>query len=316
MEKIPIGVSSCLLGNKVRYDGGHKHDQYITGTLGLFFQWVPVCPEVECGLPTPREAMRLIDSNRGPRLVTRKTGLDHTDMMSSWASQKLNELREHDLCGFIFKSRSPSSGMERVKLYNSQSGMPVGTASGIFAAAFMENFPQIPVEEEGRLHDPVLRENFIDRVFTLRRWRSASRAPLNAKALIDFHTDHKMQLLSHSVEKYRALGRLVAEAWKSTLQELYNNYEELLMQALKLKATNAKNTNVLQHILGHFKEDLDKFEKQEILRIIEEYRKGLLPLIVPVTMLNHFASKYKKEYLLRQTYLQPHPVELKLRNHS
>src|SRR5512135_121000 len=173
MEKIKLGVSSCLLGEKVRYDGGHKLDHYITETLGRYVDWVPVCPEVEYGLPVPREAMHLSGTAEAPRLVGSRTGVDHTDGMNMWARQRLDELEKERLCGFIFKSRSPSSGMRGVKVYGG-SGRPSNSGIGIFAAAFMQRFPLVPVEDEGRLHDPSLRENFIERVFVLRRWKQVS----------------------------------------------------------------------------------------------------------------------------------------------
>ncbi len=313
-EQIKIGISTCLLGENVRYDGGHKHDRYITDTLGAYFTFIPVCPEVECGLPVPREAMRLVGKPDSPRLMTIRSKADLTEKMLSWARKRLKGLEAEGLCGFIFKSGSPSSGMERVKVYD-ENGMPAKTGQGLFARAFMDRFPRIPVEEDGRLHDPGLRENFIERIFALKRWRdslSSGRTPGN---LVDFHARHKLLCLSHSEKHGRAMGRLVADAKSMPLDQLYKDYESLLMDSLALKATVRKNTNVLQHMMGYFKKDLTADEKQELLEVIDEYHKGLVPLIVPVTLINHYVRKYQKEYLAQQAYLKPHPLALKLRNH-
>jgi uncharacterized protein YbgA (DUF1722 family)/uncharacterized protein YbbK (DUF523 family) len=311
---IKIGVSSCLLGEKVRFDGGHKHDRYITGTLGRFFTFVPVCPEAECGLGIPREAMRLVGSVGHPRLVTNKTGVDHTERMQRWAKGRLKELAKEDLCGYIFKKDSPSSGLYRVRVYT-EKGQPVRTGRGLFAAAFTKRFPRIPVEEEGRLHDPALRENFIERVFALKRWRDMLGEKPSVGRLVAFHTREKLLLMAHSPPHYRRMGRLVATGKAMQPSQLYDRYEAHLMEALRLKATVAKHTNVLMHAMGYFKKQLSGDEKQEVLEVIGNYRSGFLPLIVPVTLLNHFVRKYGQSYLSDQTYLTPHPLELALRNH-
>jgi uncharacterized protein YbgA (DUF1722 family)/uncharacterized protein YbbK (DUF523 family) len=276
--------------------------------------YVPVCPEVECGLGVPREAMRLKGDPAAPRLVTIKTGVDLTKRMVTWAEKRLRELAGEDLCGFIFKSRSPSSGMERVKVYNDK-GMPMKNGRGIFAGLFMDRFPLIPTEEEGRLKDPLLRENFIERIFTLKRWREVLSKGKTMGRLVDFHTCHKLLILSHSEKRYREMGRLVAEGKRYSPKVLYDRYEELLMAALSLKTTLKKHTNVLQHMLGYFKQDLSADEKQEVLELIGQYKAGLIPLIVPITLFNHYVRKYGQEYLSEQVYLNPHPTDLKLRNH-
>lgn len=312
--KIRLGISACLLGEPVRYDGQHKLDRYLRDTLGRYVEWVPVCPEVECGLPVPREAMRLVGDPERPRLVTQRTGVDHTARMLSWAAERLEALEAEDLCGFVFKSGSPSSGMERVKVYG-EKGMPEKVGVGLFARAFMDRFPLLAVEEEGRLHDPLLRENFIERVFTYRRWREACARGMTRGNLVDFHTREKLLLLSHSPKHYQALGRLVAAAKDYEPGELYRRYEELLVEALRLKATPRKNANVLQHALGYFKKDLTAAEKQELLEVIDQYRTEVVPLVVPLTLVVHYVRKYDQSYLKLQTYLNPHPSELQLRNH-
>lgn len=313
-NKITIGVSSCLLGNEVRYDGGHKHDRYITETLGRYLSFVPVCPEVECGLPIPREAMRLVGEVDRPRLVTNKTGVDHTDRMLTWARKKVAELEKENLCGFIFKNRSPSSGMERVKVYD-VNNVPRAVGVGIFARAFKDHFPLLPTEEEGRLHDPLLRENFIEQIFVYQRWREVADAPTAAK-LISFHTTHKLLLMAHSEKHTREMGRLMAQAGSLELDTFIECYQELLMAAMSLKPTTKKHVNVLQHMMGFFKKLISADEKQELLSVIEQFRNNIVPLIVPVTLINHYIRKYQEPYLMQQLYLNPHPLELKLRNHA
>ncbi len=314
MKKIRLGISTCLLGEPVRYDGGHKLDRFLTETLGQYVEYVPVCPEVECGLPVPRESMHLEGEPDAPRLVTSRTKHDITDRMVRWARERVVELEKEDLCGFIFKSNSPSSGMERVKVYN-EKGMAVKKGAGIFARIFMGHFPLLPVEDEGRLHDPKLRENFIERIFTLKRWRETLARKESRGSLIDFHSRHKLLILSHSPKHYQVMGKLVAGAKGLPLKELYQQYQALLMESLLLKTTPRKNSNVLQHMMGYFKKELSPDGKQELLEVIEHYRRGLVPLIVPVTLISHYVHKYDQPYLKQQVYLTPHPLELQLRNH-
>lgn len=313
-DNIRVGISSCLLGEKVRFDGGHKLDHYLKDTLGSFVEWIPVCPEVECGLPIPREAMHLVGDPESPRLLAVRTGKDHTERMLRWAEKKLEELEELDLCGFVFKSRSPSSGMRGVKVYSAE-GMPRYRGVGIFARALMERFPVLPVEDEGRLSDPSLRENFIERVFVFRRWKDFTLRGGTIKDLISFHTDHKLLVLSHSPRHYRTLGALVATAKEFNPEHLRSEYLGILMEGLRMSATVKKNTNVLQHIMGYFKDQLMPDEKKELLEIISDYHRGLIPLIVPIVLLRHYVRKYDEPYLKRQRYLNPHPAELMLRNH-
>ncbi len=312
--KFRVGISSCLLGNEVRWNSGHKLDKYLTYTLGQFVEYVPVCPEVEAGFGVPRESFRLVGDPDNPRLVTFKSKTDHTDRMVAWARKRVRELEKEDLCGFIFKSDSPSSGMIRVKVYN-EKGMPHKIGIGIFARAFMEHFPLIPVEDDGRLNDPLIRENFILQIFTMKRWRDNLAAKPGRGSLVDFHTRNKLLILSHSQNHYRLMGKLVAGGKKMPGAELYHQYQLLLLEALKLKSTIKKNTNVLQHLMGYFKKQLTADEKQELLEVFEQYRKELVPLIVPITLINHYVRKYDQPYLKQQTYLNPHPLELKLRTH-
>ena len=315
MNKPLIGISTCLLGEQVRYDGGHQLDRYLRDVLGNFVDYEPVCPEVECGMPIPRESLRLVGSVEKPRLITRKSGEDHTKQMQDWAKGRLEALREKPLCGYVFKAKSPSSGMERVRVYPIGGGQAVKKGVGVWARAFIDEFPYLPVEEDGRLHDPVLRENFIERIFVVHRWRLLCEERLALGKLVDFHTRHKLLLLAHSQSHYRQMGRLVAHGKEKPLKELYDQYFIELMTALKLRATVKKHVNVLSHVQGYFKKLLTADEKQEAVELISSYQQGLVPLIVPITLLNHYVRKYDEKYLKQQLYLNPHPAELKLRNH-
>ena len=312
--KFRIGISSCLLGNEVRWNSGHKHDKYLTRTLGNYVEYVPVCPEVEAGFGVPRESFRLVGDPDSPRLVTFKSKTDHTDRMLTWAAGRVRELEKEDLCRFIFKSDSPSSGMIRVKVYN-EKGMPHKVGIGMFARAFMEHFPLIPVEDDGRLNDPLIRENFILQIFTMKRWRDNLARKRSMGNLVDFHTRNKLLIMSHSPKHYRLKGKLVADGKKLPISELYQQYQLQLMEAVKLKTTIRKNINVLQHLMGYFKKQLSSDEKQELLEVFDQYRREYVPLLVPITLINHYVRKYDQPYLKQQTYLNPHPLELKLRTH-
>lgn len=312
--ELKIGVSTCLLGKNVRFDGGHQLDRWITEVLGRFAAFAPVCPEVEAGLSIPRESMRLVGDPARPGLIGNKTGRDYTRVLEDFCARRLPELEHESLCGFIFKSKSPSSGMERVKVYNDK-GMPAQTGVGIFAREFMRRFPLLPCEEDGRLKDPILRENFIERVFTMRRWRALLAEGPDMRRLIEFHTRHKLLILGHSQKHYREMGRLVAQGRERPFPQLLSEYQSLLMAALAIKSNPRKQLNVLQHAAGYFKRVLTADEKKELNEIFMRHADGLVPLIVPMTILNHHVRKHGDEYLAAQVWLNPHPVELKLRNH-
>jgi len=313
-DRIRIGISTCLLGENVRYNGGHALDRFLKDTLGKWVEYVPVCPEVECGFGIPRETFRLVGDPLNPRFITTRTKIDYTDRMLTWARRRVAELEKEDLLGFIFKSDSPSSGMERVKVYD-EKGMPQKKGVGLFARVFMERFPMTPVEEEGRLHDPVLRENFIERIFTYKRYCDIMEGKNRIGSLVDFHAKNKLLLMAHSPKHLKQMGSLVAHAKERPVKELIDEYETLLLEAMAMKPSTAKHTNVLHHMMGYFKKELTADEKREVLEVIDEYRRGLIPLIVPVTLMNHFVKKYNQAYLKAQTYLTPHPMELQLRNH-
>jgi uncharacterized protein YbgA (DUF1722 family) len=270
---------------------------------------------VECGFGVPREAVRLVGDPEKPELITVRSQADLTERMTTWAARRVAELEEEHLCGFIFKSGSPSSGMERVKVYN-EKGVGVKKGVGLFARAFMDHFPGLPVEEEGRLHDPVLRENFIERIFTFYRWQDLLQGEMpGIKSVLAFHTRNKLLILSHSTKHYQEMGRLVAKGKEIPGRDLVRHYQALLMEAMKLKATPKKNANVLMHMMGYFKKELSPWEKGELLEVIEQYRLNMIPLVVPLIMLKHYVRKYDQPYLKEQTYLDPHPLELQLRNH-
>ncbi|MDH4246024.1 MAG: DUF523 and DUF1722 domain-containing protein [Nitrospira sp.] len=309
-----LGISRCLLGDEVRFDRGHKRDQFLTDVLGRYVEWVPVCPEVEAGLGIPREAMRLVGNPQHPRLVTITSKHDHTEAMETMAEGRLDSLNSLDLSGFVFKRGSPSCGLERVRVYTVQ-GMPSQSGVGIFAKAFTEQFPLIPVEEEGRLCDPALRENFIERVFCYRRFQDLVQNGVTKQTLIRFHTIHKYLLLAHSQQHYEAMGRLVGQAERYRLKELTLKYGEQFMTTLTMKATVRKHVNVLQHIVGYFKSRLTTQEKAELLDVIADYHRGLTPLIVPLTLVKHYVQIFDVGYMRDQVYLNPHPKELMLRNH-
>jgi uncharacterized protein YbgA (DUF1722 family)/uncharacterized protein YbbK (DUF523 family) len=315
VEKIKIGVSDCLLGKPVRYDGQHKHDHYITDTLGRYFEFVGVCPEVECGLGVPRESMRLVGDPEHPTLLTTRTGIDHTDRLQKWATRRVAELEKEGLHGFIFKSRSPSSGMANVKVYNDKGGV-TGRSPGLFAKAFMIHFPDLPCEDEGRLNDPDLRENFVERVFTLWRFRKAMIAAPTLSSLMTFHARNKYLIQAHHESIMREMGRALAALNPRQARAHIPVYEADLMRALKHPATVRKHANILQHMLGFLRELVDDADRKELTALIGQYQEGLIPLIVPVTMLRHYVVKHDIQYLKDQYYLDPHPLELKLRNHA
>ena len=311
---VRIGVSACLLGEEVRFDGGHKRNTFLTEVLDPHVEFIPVCPEVEMGMGTPRETLRLVRRGDGLRLITTRTTIDHTDAMTEWASHRLDLLEGQDLSGYVLKSDSPSCGMERVKTY-SDGEPPRRDGRGLFAAALLERMPLLPVEEEGRLSDPVLRENFIERVFAYRRLQDLFRSRWTVRALIAFHTAHKMTLLAHSTRAYNALGRLVAPATTLPRAKLRDQYSTRFMQTLAIPATRARHTNVLQHMAGHLKKVVDAASREELAGTILDYRHGFVPLAVPLTLIRHHARLHKVDYLQGQTYIRPHSSELMLKHH-
>lgn len=311
---INIGISTCLLGERVRFDSGHKHDRFITDVLGSYFNFIPVCPELDVGMGVPRESVRLVGDIESPRMVGVKSGEDWTDRMNVYSNERVRQLESHNLSGYILKSDSPSCGMERVRVY-SEKGMPAKKGRGLYADVLIKHFPLIPVEEEGRLNDAGLRDNFIVRVFSYYRLQQLYSKPFSRGALVEFHTIHKYLLMAHSPRHYTDLGRIVANAKKYKTENLMNIYAHVFMEGLKVKTTYKKNVNVLNHILGFLRSYLTAGERQDILNTIMDYHKRLVPLIVPITLLSHYIRKHNIEYIKDQIYLSPHPKELMLRNH-
>ena len=312
LNPLRLGVSACLLGAKVRFDGGHKRNRFIIEELGAHFEFVPFCPEVAIGMGAPRPPIRLVGEVQAPRAVgSRDDSLDVTDALREYSATTAARLG--GVCGFVFKKDSPSCGIERVKVY-SNTGMPHRDGSGIFARAVQEANPLLPVEEEGRLNDPGLRENFVSRVLVYARWQALRRQPLSKKGIIDFHTRHKLLLLAHSPSAYRELGGLLARLDNASLDALADRYIERLMQVLKTQASRKRHVNVLQHLLGYLRKQVDDANRADLANVIDDYRRGLVPLVVPVTLLQHHFRRNPNPYISRQVYLNPHPRELMLRN--
>ena len=311
-----IGISSCLLGEKVRFDGGHKRDRFLTDIFGPFVDWVAVCPELEVGMGIPRPSVRLVGKTDAPRMIQDKSGRDFTDLMQSYSKKRVRELSRLDLSGYILKKDSPSCGMERVRVYPEATGKaPAREGRGMYAAVLLDAWPLLPVEEEGRLCDLRLRENFIERVFAYRRWQDLVAARKSIGALVAFHARHKFTLMAHSETHMRRLGKLVAAAKGKPLAAVYDEYGQAFMEALGQHASVKKNVNVLQHLMGFFSERLEPGERQELAGLIRDYHRHLVPLIVPITLVRHYVKKFDVTYAADQIYLEPHPKELMLRNH-
>jgi uncharacterized protein YbgA (DUF1722 family)/uncharacterized protein YbbK (DUF523 family) len=312
-SRIQVGISSCLLGESVRFDSGHKRDAYINVDLAKYFEYVSFCPEVGIGMGIPRPPIRLVGDPAQPRAVgVRVEGIDVTEKLIDYAHAVVADLPP--ISGYLFKRGSPSCGMERVKIYTDK-GMPNGSTSGLYASIVMRGLPNLPVEEEGRLNDPVLRENFVERVYVFDRWQRLCKDELTPAKLIAFHTRHKFLLLSHSETHYRRLGRLVADAGTRDMRELSREYVSTLMDGLKRRATRRRHSNVLQHIMGYLKRSIDTGDKAELNRVIAEYKEGTVPLIVPMKLIEHHFRRHPDDYMALQIYLAPHPTDLGLRNH-
>jgi uncharacterized protein YbgA (DUF1722 family)/uncharacterized protein YbbK (DUF523 family) len=312
MTKITLGISSCLLGNEVRHDGGHKRNIYATTTLSEYFTFRAFCPEMAIGLGVPRPTIRLTRTAEGIRLTgSDNPDLDITDDMNNWSQGAIDGMQ--DLSGFILKNNSPSCGMERVRVYDGN-GVPSRGGIGLFADSLMKTRPWLPVEEEGRLNDAMLRENFIERVFVYYRWQRMISDGLTVSALMEFHKRHKFILLAHDEEEYRRLGPLIASVNKANLQQIADEYLLRTMTCLKARASRKRHTNVLMHVMGFLKNKIDSDDKQELIEVMDNYRHGRVPLIVPITLMRHHLRRYPDEYISSQYYMAPYPEELMLRN--
>ena len=311
---IRIGLSACLKGDEVRFNGGHSRQRYLTDTLGQFFEFVTVCPEVEAGMGVPRPTVRLAQLGDKIRVIDPKNDIDWTAAMEDQAVSRVSMVEDHELSGFILKSKSPSCGVSRIKIYR-ENGMLTYDGRGVFTAELMRRYPRLPVEDEGRLNDPGLRENFVERVFAYDRLRSTFRGSWSLGSIVDFHTNEKLLLRAHHEVTYRELGRLVANAADMPRAAFAAEYQQGFMKAMGYKSTVRKHTNVLEHMLGHLRDTNDDIARQQARTAIHDYRNGLVPLIVPITLFSFLASRYEIDYLQRQSYLNPHPKELMLRNH-
>lgn len=311
---IRIGVSSCVIGEEVRYNGGHSRQRYLTDILANFVEYVPVCPEVEVGMGVPRPTVRIVEQVDGLHLVDPKNDIDWTAAMNRLSRQRASELAEDDLCGFILKKDSPTCGLQRVKVYKDDSVRKDG--QGLFATALTARLPFLPIEEEGRLNDSAIRENFVERVFAYARLKELFRPTWTVGDVVAFHTKEKLLLRAHDEVMYRELGRLVADASRIPRAAFADQYQELFMRAMARRATVAKHCNVLQHMVGFLRRVEDESGRQEMAEAIEDYRAGLVPLIVPTTLIRHLARRHSQAIFLESSYLAPHPKELMLRNHA
>ena len=320
IPKIRLGVSACLLGQEVRYNKGHCLDRWLTRELGRYVNFIPVCPEVEAGLGVPRPTLRLVGDPDGRqadlRVLESSRETDHTDALRSHAEMRTEQLLDERLDGYVLKSKSPSCGLWRVKVFP-ENGMPRKAASGVFAQALSERFPGLPMEEEGRLNDPVLRENFVLRIFTVARWNRLRASSPAKRDVVQFHAQHKMMLLAHEPAAYRELGRLVAESQGDEVEPLLDRYERRMKEALECIATRGRHFNVLQHLAGFIKDSVDADEKKDLGEVLSSYREGHSPLSVPVTLLRHLLRRHATNpWVLEQAYLEPYPQDLSLRNHT
>ena len=310
---ITLGISACLMGHKVRYNGQHKRSSFCMNTLADYFNFIPVCPEVGIGLGTPREPIRLVGTSEEYRVVgTDNPDRDVTDQLEAYGREKAREL--DGISGYILMQKSPSCGMERVKIYG-ENGIPSGdNGPGVFARALMAENPLLPVEEEGRLHDPILRENFFTRVFALHRWQTEVMPNPSHKAVADFYTVYKYQIMAHNPQNYAELGQLIAKGKTVPMDELMETFSHIFMTTLAKRATRKSHTNVMLHLMGYLKKTVAGTEREEILKLIEQYRQGVLPLVVPMTLLRNYLQRNGGDYIQQQVYLQPHPEVLGLRN--
>jgi uncharacterized protein YbgA (DUF1722 family)/uncharacterized protein YbbK (DUF523 family) len=317
-RKLRLGVSACLLGRKVRYDGQHKRDPFLVEVLGPFVEWVPVCPELEVGMGVPREPIRLVGASAAPRLVGERSGQDHTEAMQRFAAGRARELEALDLDGYVTKRDSPSCGLERVRVHGPRGGPPRRDGVGMFVVALAARMPLLPLEEEGRLGDPALRESFVERLFAYARWKAAVARGMRRGDLVRFHADHKLALMAHSPAAYRALGALVGGQGRGATARTVEAYGRGFMEALRVPATRGRHANVLQHVLGYLRDLLPPADRIELAESVADYAKGLVPLVVPLTLVRHHVRHHPGrpgiDWLAAQTYLDPDPKELMLRN--
>lgn len=310
--KAKVGISSCVLGEKVRFDSGHKISNFVTKELSSYLEFISVCPEVGIGLSVPRPTIRLISNDERIALVeTKDETKDYTDLMIDFSNAQVDRLNQESLCGYIVCAKSPTCGMERVKVYKNKRADKEGV--GMYTEILMRRMPWLPIEEDGRLNDPVLRENFISRIYSLQDLYHSMGDEVTRGKIVAFHSRYKLTLMAHHPDSYRSLGQLVANIKDYSTQEFFTKYRLEFMNAMKNRASRKNNTNVLMHIQGYFKRSLDKPQKAELAKVIDDYRTGLLPLLAPLTLIKHYLSTYPDDYLANQKYLEPYPQELRLR---
>lgn len=313
---IRIGVSSCIIGEEVRWNGGHSRQRYLTDVLERFVEYYPVCPEVEVGMGVPRPTVRLVRVADELRMIDPKNEVDWTASMNRFSRQRASELADLDLCGFVLKKDSPTCGVSRVKVHHENGSGSSRDGQGLFATALEQRYPHLPLEEDGRLNDPKLRENFIERVFAYRRLKDLFQPRWTIGDVVEFHTREKLLLRAHDEMRYRELGRLVADAKSIPRAAFKDDYMDRFMEAMKRQSTVSKNVNVLQHMVGFLRRVDDEAGRIEMQEAIDDYRAGLVPLVVPTTLIRHLARRHDQEILLTSSYLSPHPKELMLRNHA
>ncbi|WP_434682057.1 DUF1722 domain-containing protein [Pseudomonas sp. R1-18] len=313
LDKPKLGISACLMGVEVRFNGGHKESHLCTRALNEYFDFIPLCPEVAIGMGVPREPIRLVGDPEAPQAVgTVNSELNVTEALAEYGAHMAAEVG--DICGYIFMQKSPSCGLERVKVYR-ENGAPVdGGGRGIYARAFCERHPDLPVEEDGRLNDAVLRENFVTRVFAYAAWQQLLKGEITRRSLTEFHSRYKYQLMANNPVQYKVLGNMLGSMGRSDPNEVAPRYFTALMAALKKCATRSTHTNVLQHLSGYLKQTISAQDKQEIQQLISQYHQGIVPLIVPLTLLKHHFRQHPDPYVALQVYMQPHPENLSLRN--
>ena len=312
MEAIPVGISSCLMGNEVRHDGGHKRSRYCTDVLSEYFAFRPLCPEMGAGLGVPRPTIHLEQNDGGLRLVQVRGEADFTDAMQDWIQRTLPSLQ--GLRGFVLMAKSPSCGMERIRVYREDGEVLHREGQGLFAAALTEHYPLLPVEEEGRLNDAGLRENFIERVFFYDDWCRLTESGLTARGLIEFHTRHKFQILAHCQATYRRVGPLLADLKRPALEDVARQYIQEVMPAMARQVSRGAHMNSLQHLFGFYREQLSDVERASAHDTLQAYGRGEVPLIVPMTLLRHMQRRFPSDYVGQQHYLAPYPDALGLRN--
>jgi len=311
--KINVGVSACLLGEPVRYNGGHTRSKLCLDTLSGYFNFLPFCPEVAAGFGTPRPAMRLKGNPNNPRLsLSDNPASDLTDQLIAGFEAKIDGFAKLD--GYLLMKNSPSCGLERVKIYHDNGYVFEQRGRGIMTTAIREQFPLLPLEEEARLNDPAIYENFILRVFTHHNFRNEVAPSCRYHDLIKFHSSYKLVILAHNQKLYRALGKMLAGGKSHDYEAQKHQYLKILMQALGKPAKRTNHTNVLMHILGYLKHSVPGSARQNIVDIILRYHDGQLPLISPTTLLKHYIDQLGSDYIRSQRYLAPYPDNLGLRN--